>query len=432
MCRLGRRGVIVILVSFLFGLRFGGANARFFKCCSDGFVLDDNLDCGKIHDNAAEALSAFGNGTSEVLEECPNGIHDNTPTEANGTGLACRGVLVNGTVVTLSCDKMLSNQTHGHCDSPFKLLNFWGATIVVSATMIYTLPYLLVVIVYCSYADLRKRAFDKSLICYNSSYAILNLMLITMGFFELCHRELPDFVYGICGSVIVYFIQASCLWLFILCFDMTLVITRFRWAPSSDSKTRSENRKFKVYSMLNWGLSVVPAVIVVTTEFAPSLPKDSPVRANFSNFHGPPNKSLLIYSLTVPVLTLLTNTILFVYTSYRMVKVKKDNRILNQNNVRNAKKEYFVYLKLYIIMDAPWLTGALSAIYPSLWILKFFRVIQPILMLYIILPKKRILKTIGCIKNSAEREAEDCLRDRHDPKDKKCDAHKPLNGDAMC
>ncbi|XP_063978664.1 G-protein coupled receptor Mth2-like isoform X2 [Diachasmimorpha longicaudata] len=420
MCRSGS-GWLVSLVSFLFVLKFGSSNV-FFKCCGEGFALDDDFNCQRVPDNVREESLMLGNDSQGVLEKCPD--------KANDTELSCMGFLMNGTVVTSICDKMLSNQTYEHCDSPFKLLSFWGASMVTSATMIYTLPYLLVVIVYCTYADLRKRAYDKSLICYNSSYAILNLMLIVLGFFELCHRQLPDFVYGICGSVVVYFIQASCMWLFILCFDMTLVITRFRWAPSSDSKARSERRKFKVYSLLNWGLSVIPAVVVVITEFTPTLPKDSPVRPNFSNFHGPPNKSLLIYTLALPVITLLTNTVLFVYTSYRMLKVKKDNRILNQSSMRNAKKEYFVYLKLYIIMDAPWLSGALSAIYPSLWILKFFRVIQPILMLYIILPKKRILKTIGCMKTRPENEVEDRRGDGH-TKNKKKDVQ-PLNDHHEC
>lgn len=298
--------------------------------------------------------------------------------------------------------------------------------------MIYTLPYILVVIVYCSYSDLRKRAYDKSLISYNSSYAILNVMLITIGFCELCHKPLPNFVYGILGSIIVYFIQASCLWLFILCFDMTLVITRFRWAPSSSSKARSEKRKFKVYSLCNWGLSAIPAVIVAITEFTPLLADDSPIRPNFSNLHGNSNKSLLIYSLAIPVLTMLTNTILFIYTTYRMIKVKKDNKILHQNNGRNGKKEYFLYLKLYLLMDAPWLSGALSAIYPSLWVLKFVRIIQPIIMLYIILPKKRILKTIGCMKKSEEREIASPLQDVDDSKNRRRNANRPINDNALC
>ncbi|XP_011310465.1 G-protein coupled receptor Mth2 [Fopius arisanus] len=417
-----KNGIIAILTSFVLFAK--PSNAALFKCCGDGFVLDDHLECQTVHDKTNIFLML--NGTREVLRECSKGIHDNVAAEGDDTELVCMGLHVNGTVVTLSCDKMLSNETYGHCDSPFKLLNFWGATMMIFATIIYTLPYILVAIVYCVYADLRKRAFDNSLICYNSSYVMLNLTIITLGFFELCHRPLPDFVYGILGSVIVYFTQASCLWLFTLCFDMTLVITRFRWAPSGSSKARSENRKFRVYSMFNWGLSVLPAFIVVITEFALSLPKESPVRANFSDFHGPPNKSLLIYTLTIPVLCLLTNTALFIYTSYRIVKVKKDNRILNENNARKEKEKYLVYLKLYIIMDAPWLTGALSAIYPSLWILKFFRIFQPILMLYIILPKKKILKTIGCLKKTQQVRVENCRKDLKD------DAHKPLNENAVC
>lgn len=283
------------------------------------------------------------------------------------------------------------------------VLDFWGATIVVFATILYTIPYSIVIIIYCILPELRVRAYDRSVVSFNCSYMIVNILLIFIGFHELCHKTLPGIIYALSGLIMVYLTQCCCIWLLIICIDMTSVITKFRWSPASQSRLRDDKKKFRIYSAWTWGLSLIPPVITAFMEFNSFLPADSILRPKLADFHGNHSKSLLIYMLIFPVLTLFSNSVLFCYTTYRVIKMQRDNAILNKNSVKNAKKKYFLYLKLYFIMDAPWLSGALSAAFPGLWYLKFVRIIQPVLMLIVIVPRKRILEAFGCMKNTSQR-----------------------------
>lgn len=311
----------------------------------------------------------------------------------------CIGILKNKTNIRVSCFDVHGNTDNIQCDSLLTVLDFWGAKMVIFATIFYTIPYLVLIIVYVVYSDLRIRAYDKSVLSFSIYYFIINCCLVTLGLFEICHKILPPYVYGIISLVFIFLVQQTCMWLFAICFDITLVITRFQWAPGNDdSKKRNEIKKFRMYTLIILVVSMIPTVITAIFEFIPILPNDSFFKPNFSNFHGKRKTSQLFYSFTIPVSMLLANTILFIYTTYKMFKVQKDTKFLNKNSVKQAKSKYWVYLKLYLIMDAPWISGTLSAIYPSLWMLKFVRMIQPLLVLYVTLPKKRLIQAIGCRK----------------------------------
>ncbi|KAK0166999.1 hypothetical protein PV327_004454 [Microctonus hyperodae] len=359
--------MFVTIAVILFVPSFAVSNTILPKCCHNGFKLDDMFQCTVIPDNITTLIHQSAvNETALKHTDCfiNNAVNSGMEMNATTDG-ACTDSLINGTVIILSC--MNNTVEDRQCDSLLKVLDFWGASMVILATILYTIPYVIIVILYCAIPTLRIRAYDKSVVAFNASYVILNCLLIFIGSFELCHKVLPNVVYGILGLIILFLTQASVLWLFIICFDMTSVITRFHWAPDSDSRKRDDKKKFRIYSTCVWGMSLLPTVIAMIMEFNSFLPQDSLWRPNFSHFHGNHNISLVIYTILMPVLVLLTNTILFIYTTYKMIKIQRENAILNI--VKNAKKKYFLYLKLYLIMDAPWLSGALSAIYPNLWAL---------------------------------------------------------------
>lgn len=313
------------------------------------------------------------------------------------------GILKNESIITTSCVEVHGHNENLKCDNLLTILNFWGASMVIFATIFYTIPYAILVAVYFLYSDLRTRAYDKSILSFNIYYILINICLITLGSFELCHKILPPYIYGIVGIILVYLVQQTCMWLFAICFDITLVITKFQWAPgNNDTKKRNENKKFRTYTLIIFIVSIVPTSIAIVGEFLPFLSKDSILRTNFSDFYGKHKFTGVVYTLTVPVLMLFMNTILFIYTTFKMLRVHKDTAFLNKNSVKKAKNRYWVYLKLYLIMDSPWLSGALSAIYPSLWMLKFVRMIQPLLVLYVTLPKNRLMKAVGCRKNRSD------------------------------
>lgn len=128
--------------------------------------------------------------------------------------------------------------------------------------------------------------------------------------------------------------------------------------------------------------------------------QSSPIRPNFQRFNDGINLTAILYVTIFPALTCFANTILFLYTFYKMILIRKSTSFATENNyiikINEAKKQYIVYLKLYLLMDSPWITSGLAAAFNELWILKFFRMIQPMLMLLVILPPGTISKLFKC------------------------------------
>ncbi|CAK9815111.1 G-protein coupled receptor Mth2 [Anthophora quadrimaculata] len=277
-------------------------------------------------------------------------------------------------------DRTKTGEELWHCDSVFTSLNFWGAKIVIFANIIYIIPYLTVVLVYLVVPGLDSRAYSKAVICYNASQLILN------------------------GLIIMFLTISSTFWLFVICIDMTLVITRFRSTSSANNtkarKHLQERKKFFTYAAWTWGCSLLPTALACIAELSPLLSPSSSIRPNFQRFQDGANLSVIIYVATFPILTCLANSVLFCYTSYRMILIQKSTTLATANsatlNINKARKRYFLFLRLYFLMDAPWITSALAAAFTELWVLKFLRMIQPILMLLAILPPRTISRIFAC------------------------------------
>lgn len=301
----------------------------------------------------------------------------------------------NGTVYVKQCPTDWREKV-GRCDSIMKPLFFWGATIVVFANLIYIFPYIIVIVFFFAIGDLRKRAYDKAVLGYNASQLAIAVVLAIIGYFVLCHKPItPAWIYIVLGLTLQFLTVASVFWLNVICFDMTLVITRFRWIPGSDITGSEENRKFRMYAAYAWGGGAIVTAITCFVEFSPWIPASSPLKPNFERFDDGANYAVIFYVSTVPMITLILNNVLFVYTTYKVIKIRKSTAVANENN-KNVRKKYFVFLRLYLLMDAPWILGVLAAVYSDLWSLKFCRMLQPILMLLAILPKNKIYHAVKC------------------------------------
>lgn len=424
-------------------------SVNFFKCCDNDYTLNDSFKCTKKNGNITSDGSSFEitkitNETGILFAACAKStldhccliidshmiLHNNNimiiiiiyfnnvidlidcSFITDGTGeylrnVTCADMLANGTRVTLTCDWQLLpvNDTSQECDSVFTMLHFWGATMVIFATIVYNVPLILVVVIYCALPTLRTRAYDKAVLCYNTSYMIINFLLIILGFYSLCHAPMSAMTYRFFGLSLMFFTEASVVWLFIIAFDMTLVITRFRWAPKGGaSRGREEKRKFLIYAAWGWGVPAFLTFIAVIAEFSPIFPEGSLLRPNFHDFHHT-NVSVIVYVVSGPVVICMINTCLFVYTTAKTIAVQRSTAIVNENRKNNVKKKYLMFLKLYLLMDTPWFTSALGAIFPNFWILKFIKMIQPVLLLILLIPRKRVLAAMKC-QDRGDNEAE--------------------------
>lgn len=156
-----------------------------------------------------------------------------------------------------------------YCRSIFTPLSFWGANIVVFANVIYILPYLIVILIYSTVSGLRKRAYDSAVLCYNVSQVVLNSILIAVGWSLLCRVSLYFSVYTISCLALMFLSISSTFWLFVICIDMTLVITRLRWTPPSDPKQQraQERRKFLIYSVWVWVYPSCRRLLLVSSNY---------------------------------------------------------------------------------------------------------------------------------------------------------------------
>ncbi|XP_076642998.1 uncharacterized protein LOC143353501 [Halictus rubicundus] len=217
--------------------------------------------------------------TSRVCVKLCSPRHRNDENVA--TRVSKKGTASNGEEETSGVDRR-------RCDSVFASLNFWGANIVVFANAIYIIPYVLVAVIYLVVPGPNVRAFNRVVICYNVTQIVLNLILIGIGACDLCHVPLHPKVYVVAGLTLMFLTISSTFWLFAICVDVMLAITRFSQESRAESKYRSERRKFLLYAGCAWGGSLLPTMMACVAELSPLLPASSPIRPNFANFeHGP-------------------------------------------------------------------------------------------------------------------------------------------------
>ncbi|XP_033223245.1 uncharacterized protein LOC117176947 [Belonocnema kinseyi] len=378
--------VILLFVTFGYTLSF----ESIVKCCEDGLILNEFMVC--------EPTLNTTNSLSETIVDVNTTCSKKEVSSSGMQTIRCADVGQNGTLLFRNCSFIhKSHQQPGQCQSLFTPLKFWGVSIVVFASFVYSIPYSVVVILYCVMPDLRRKSFDKGVMFFCFTQVGIALILCTLGLLILCHTEVPKIVYSLVGLTLMFLTISSVLWMSIMCFDVTLTITRFRWTPASSKD--DETRKFRIYIIWVYGVSFLSTSIVGILELVPLIPKDWSIKPNFENFYDT-NIAVIAYVGAIPFLICVANSALFVYTSWRMFKIQKSTSIAKENRKDNQKKNYIMYLKLYFLMDAPWISSALGAIYPDLWILKLVRMIHPVLLLLTILPRKMVVTTFKCSRSA--------------------------------
>lgn len=378
---------------------------------SNQSLIDYNSILISIKEKKTERILYVSDFTSEVINKLKQieikQEHKNTNAKIHTRYFYC---ISNGQISqTWNCNENdyiknspiepFKNNTM-HCDNIFSSLNFWGVNIVIFANIIYIIPYFIVVLIYYIIPDVKTRAYHKAVISYNVTQIILNIIIIAIGTCILCHISIHSNIYVILGLILMFLTISSTSWLFVICIDMTLVITRFRSTLPIDTNQQQERKKFLIYAICTWTSSLLPTVLACVADLTTLLPISSPIRPNFHRFNDGINLTAILYVTIFPALTCFANTILFLYTFYKMILIRKSTSFATENNgitkINEAKKQFIVYLKLYLLMDSPWITSGLAAAFNELWILKFFRMIQPMLMLLVILPPGTISKLFKC------------------------------------
>ncbi|XP_012265171.2 G-protein coupled receptor Mth2-like [Athalia rosae] len=372
------------------------------KCCANDEIFDDNLTCTNNWSTQVRWRSSSLDNESKVFscDEMPRTapsfqLWNHDLLMGNLTGINyCLDVSVNGSIMIQMC--LPETKVTSGCDSVLTTIRFWGADIAMHMNITHVVLCVFVVLLYLAFYDIGRRTYNRAVLIHNACLLCMGCTLTVLGVFTLCHHELHHIVAVLLWLTLQFFTLASTFWLNVICFDMTLVITQFRWLVGSfDNSAREENRRFHMYGIFAWGSAVIPTLLAGIMEIC-AVGSVSPVlRADYTKYHDGPNTTVNLYFFLLPLITLFFNNILFVYTSYKIFVIQRSTAIVNKNQSNVLWKKYFLFLRLYLLMGAPWFFGMLMACMNQLWILKTCRIAQPILWILMLVTHKKIRTRIA-------------------------------------
>lgn len=404
------RFAIILILSIVAGVvRSSVTRISHDKCCLSGQVLDDNLTCVRTVDPPAyrhtplikNTTKIFSCNNNQTLKPITTKLWSHYLEVENLSGLVyCLEYSINKSLMIQICPSTMSGATRQAenvtgCDGILTKTKFWGADIAMHMNIVHIVLCFIVVIFYRMFYDLGRRTYNRAVLQHNACLLTMGCTLTTLGVFTLCHSDLNGSAAVFLWLVLQFFTLASTFWLNVICFDMTLVITRFRWMFGSfDNSEREENRKFLVYGIFAWGGALIPTLFAGIMELCPEGSVHPALRADYARYKEGDNRTVNMYFFFIPLITLFFNNILFIYTSYKIFMIQRSTAIVTKNQTNALWRKYFLFLRLYLLMGAPWFFGVLMACLNQLWILKTCRIVQPILWLLMLASHKKVRRRI--------------------------------------
>ncbi|KAK2584502.1 hypothetical protein KPH14_006875 [Odynerus spinipes] len=404
------------------------------KCCIEGYLFDEELTCVRRNfskeETKTEVRAYYGLSCEKAnavwMED--GGVPDWSYTTVYVPDDYCLETATNGTRVLARCPDLFKSEDNASstpavppatgsnndstranpCGLPVDDYNrtrriatkldavvFWGAKTYMSTNMAHVVLCIVVVVTYLTVAELRKGVYNRAVLRHNICLLALGCILTVLAYCDLCECPLNDNLTIFLWLLLQYFTLATVFWLNVICFGMTLCITRFRWTMGPGANTDRENcRRMLFYGLFAWGGALLPTVIAAIFEYTPGIPTNFPLKPNYLRYRLGPNPTVNLYFFAIPLLTLFCNNVLFLFTTYKILRIQRSTKIATKNQSSVLTKKYFLFLRLYLLMGAPWFFGCLLACLNKLVILKICRLIQPILWLFMLLAPKKIRRKI--------------------------------------
>jgi hypothetical protein len=356
------------------------------------------------------------NGTA-VLAKCPTTSQETNTEVMSDTGSSAESMImtrmttivtVTTITTTITARMMISNvantssnltdngqQLIHHHSNDLRTVYFWGAQTYMDTNLAHVVLCSIVVTVYMLVPNLGRSIHNRAVLRHNVCLLLQGSFLLFFGYCDMRECFINDDLAVFLWIVQQYFTNATVFWLNVICVDMTLSITRFRWLVGSGQWTnQEENRRFLMYSVFAWGGALIPAIVAFILEFYPGIPEDFPLKPNYRRYRGGPNFIVNIYYFGLPLLTLFWNNVLFVFTTYKIIRIQRSTEIATRNQTNALRKKYFLFLQMYLLMGAPWFFGLLLACLNKLVVLKICRLIWPIIWLLMLAAQKKLLQRI--------------------------------------
>ncbi|XP_014476211.1 PREDICTED: G-protein coupled receptor Mth2-like [Dinoponera quadriceps] len=353
-----------------------------------------------FHTSTQYCVEKMTNGTS-VLAKCP-------PVSSGAAAFFLTLMMsarnkVSTTVMTINRTSVTSTDTQDvskkeevtYCSHGLSAVVFWGAQTYMGTNVAHVVLCIIVVAVYLSVPELGKKIYNRAVLRHNVCLLLQGSILTFLAFCDLCECPVTDNFTVFLWIALQYFTNATGFWLNVICFDMTLSITRFRWmAGTAQRNSREEYRRLLIYGVFAWGSALIPAVVALILEYVPGIPEDFPLKPNYRHYRDGPNIVVNLYFFGIPLLTLFWNNVLFVFTTYKIVRIQRSTEIATRGQNNALRKKYFLFLQLYLLMGSPWFFGSLLACLNNLVILKVCRLVQPILWLLMLVGHKKLRRKL--------------------------------------
>ncbi|XP_011310466.1 uncharacterized protein [Fopius arisanus] len=367
------------------------------KCCRSDCFFDEHLTCVKrITDNiindsdiATKALTFHCRNNESLVVHKEYQIGYAEYVTLNGDNDSCIEDTLSGKTVIAKCVNQGSSIL-GLCS-----VVFWGAQTYMSTNLAHMILCTVVVLVYLSVPELGRGLYNRAVVRHTICLLMQGVTLQVLGYCELKACPINDHIMILLWLVLQYFTIATVFWLNGICFDMTLAIIKFRWIAQTSHKTSEvESRKLLMYSIFAWGGPFLPTLLAALCDYIPYVRSDFVLKPNYLNYSKGPSVVVNLYFFLLPAFVLLLNNILFVLTTYKIIKIQRSTEIATRNQSNVLTKKYFLFLRLYLLMGAPWFFGMALACFNILIVLKICRMIQPLLWLLMLTTHKDILKRV--------------------------------------
>ncbi|XP_050434339.1 G-protein coupled receptor Mth2-like [Adelges cooleyi] len=407
------------------------------KCCKENKVFVENVGCSARNESLHRAFGVpkFVNGSGLVEEyednafvvvygkmKCSNKMYQLDPRKSSKDNfwISEKGWLINDAGKTISSPEQFCVDNFSNLNFDVLILVCFQATDTANVKeewttmkkfytilMILSLPFLLATfLVYALVKELRN-LHGKSLMCH--------IVALFVAYAGLCIVQIKtnEMDHDLC-IVLAYIIQisflASFFWLNVMCFDLWWTFSGYR--PLKGNTHRQEAKKFVIYSIYAWGCTIIILIITLYMDLSPNETPNA-IRPEFGKdrcwFYSKAAKYFYFYG-PIGVL-LLSNLLMFIYTTVKIVKHMKDAKVLigskSKKNIDHETQRFLLYLKLFIVMGISWLTEILAfefKDYQYIWnYTDIVNSLQGVLIFCIFVCKKRVLKLMKkkcCLKST--------------------------------
>ncbi|XP_050514675.1 G-protein coupled receptor Mth2-like isoform X9 [Diabrotica virgifera virgifera] len=232
------------------------------------------------------------------------------------------------------------------------------ARVVKGNGMIISMPFLL--LTFLVYLLLPERNLHRrALMSYVFTLLAAYITLVTI---QLYSGQFPDTTCHVLGYLIIFFFLVSFFWMNVMCVDMWLAFSGMR---TFLSKKTAERKRFIIYCIYAWGMPIVHVLIVfLINHYGSTDTSWNPQIGVKRCFLGEGMPTFYYFYLPMAILIGI-NITLFVLTTVRIQKIKKETSMLKQTDSRrhtyeDDKQKFNLYLKLMFAMGVNWITELVS------------------------------------------------------------------------